>query len=405
MSISQIGRSIAESATLKLNETAAILRAKGEPVIHLGGWEPKSKPPLDALVTASQLLNSGEIRYTPADGVPALKKAVIRYMEEYYDRHVEPENIICSQGAKQSIMVALQAILNPQEEVVYPAPYWVSYPEMVRMVGGVPVILNPGEGRFVPTLREVERTLTSKTKAVIVNSPNNPSGAVYPEGLVADLVWLCESRGIVYISDDIYHKLVFDGKKAASPYAFTEKDVESTQVVTVNGISKVYGMTGFRIGWVVAPRRLVEVMGNVQGQILSCASALAQAAAEGALTGPQAPVASLCETLQKNRDAMLRELSAMKKLKVEKPEGTFYCLPDFGAYKADSMELCRFLLEKALVVTVPGREFGMEGHLRLSYCTSAEDVAEGVRRIRWALDPESPEAIEIGGKRRVRDWD
>jgi aspartate aminotransferase len=318
---------------------------------------------------------------------------------------VSPGNVIVSAGAKPALFNLLYAVLDPGDEVLIPAPYWVSYPEMVRMVGGVPVILNPGEGRFVPTLREVERTLTSKTKAVIVNSPNNPSGAVYPEGLVADLVRLCESRGIVYISDDIYHKLVFDGKKAASPYAFTEKDVESTQVVTVNGISKVYGMTGFRIGWVVAPRRLVEVMGNVQGQILSCASALAQAAAEGALTGPQAPVASLCETLQKNRDAMLRELSAMKKLKVEKPEGTFYCLPDFGAYKADSMELCRFLLEKALVVTVPGREFGMEGHLRLSYCTSAEDVAEGVRRIRWALDPESPEAIEIGGKRRVRDWD
>ncbi|MFA5139346.1 MAG: pyridoxal phosphate-dependent aminotransferase [Elusimicrobiota bacterium] len=404
MNIGRLAGSIAESPTLKLNSQAAALKAAGEPVIHLGGGEPKNKTPEAAVLAAKAKLDSGEVKYTPSEGVPSLKKAIVRYTEENYGRSASPGNVIVSAGAKPALFSLLYAILDPGDEVLILAPYWVSYPEMVRMVGGVPVVLKPGEGRFVPTLREIERTLTPKTKAVIVNSPNNPSGAVYPEELVADLVRLCESRGVVYISDDIYHKLVFGGKKAASPYACTDKDIESTQVVSVNGISKVYGMTGFRIGWVVAPRKLVEVMGNVQGQILSCASALAQAAAEGALTGPQTPVVSLCEALQRNRDVMMRELSAMKKLKVREPEGTFYCLPDFSAYKADSMELCRFLLEKALVVTVPGREFGMEGHLRLSYCTSAEDVIEGVSRIRWALDPESPEEIEIGGKRRVRDW-
>src|SRR5512140_1520371 len=174
MSLSQIGRSISESATLKLNETAAILRAKGEPVIHLGGGEPKSKPPIDAIVTAAALLNSGEVRYTPADGVPALKKAVIRYTEEFYERSVAPENVICSGGAKQSIMVALQAVLNPQEEVVYPAPYWVSYPERAKLCGGVGVPVYTEDGSFYPRIKDFEPKVGPYTRAVIINSPNNP---------------------------------------------------------------------------------------------------------------------------------------------------------------------------------------------------------------------------------------
>ena len=169
MSLSLIGRSIAASATLKLNETAAILRDKGEPVIHLGGGEPKTKAPIDALVAAAGLINTGEVRYTPADGIPALKKAIIRYTEDYYKRLVAPENVIASSGAKQSIMVALQAILNPQEEVIFPAPYWVSYPEMVKLCGGIPVPVHAEDGTFYPRLQDIEMRVTSYTKAIIIN--------------------------------------------------------------------------------------------------------------------------------------------------------------------------------------------------------------------------------------------
>ena len=188
MSISHIGKTIRESVTLKLNEKAAILRAKGEPVIHLGGGEPKSKAPLDAILSAAALLDSGEVRYTPADGIPELKKAIIRYTEDFYHRAPAPENVIASSGAKQAIMVCLQAILNPQEEVIFPAPYWVSYPEMVKLCGGVPVPVTPEDGSFIPRLKDIEQVVGPYTKAVILNSPYNPTGAIYPAELLAEIV-------------------------------------------------------------------------------------------------------------------------------------------------------------------------------------------------------------------------
>src|SRR5450759_4382214 len=175
MSISQLARSIKESATLKLNETAAILRDKGEPVIHLGGGEPKGRAPIDAITTASSMMVTGEVRYSPADGIPSLKKAIIRYTEENYNRVVTPSNVIASSGAKQSIMVALQTIVEPKEEVVFAAPYWVSYPEMVKLAGGVPVVVTPEDGSFQPTVAEFAAMVGSYTKAIIINSPNNPS--------------------------------------------------------------------------------------------------------------------------------------------------------------------------------------------------------------------------------------
>jgi aspartate aminotransferase len=204
--------------------------------------------------------------------------------------------------------------------------------------------------------------------------------------------------------DDIYHKLVFDKFQTPSAYEFTDKDVENTRVIVVNGVSKLYGMTGFRIGWTIANRQMVKVMANVQSQITSCPSVVSQAAAEGALTGSQTPVENLRLTIQNNRDIMLNELGTFSDIKVNKPYGTFYCLPDFRAYEKDSSKLAQFLLEKALVVTVPGKEFGMEGHLRLSYCGSVKDVISGVERMKWALDPNAPNEIYIGDRKLIRDW-
>jgi len=404
MSLSQLARTIHESATLKLNQTAAQLREKGEPVIHLGGGEPKSKTPIDAIVACTGVLNSGDIKYTPVDGIPALKKAIIRYTEEHYSRVVKPANVIASSGAKQSIMVLLHSILDPKDEVIFPAPYWVSYPEMVKLAGGVPVVVTAEDGSFCPTIEEFEAAMGSYTKAVILNSPNNPSGVMYPPEFVADLVQLCEKRDIWLIMDDTYNRLVFDGRQPVNCYEYTKTDIEQSKMVVINCVSKMYAMTGFRIGWAVAPKALVKVLANIQAQTVSCTSGLLQAAAEGALSGPASDLEALRAALQGNRDAMMAALAAVPKVKAAKPSGTFYCLPDFRAYGQDSAALARLLLEKALVVTVPGNEFGMEGHLRLSYCTSAADVAEGVARIRWALDPSSPKEIVIGGKKAVRDW-
>ncbi len=404
MSISRLAREIEESPTLKLNEEARLLREKGEPVIHLGIGEPKNKVPIGAILNSAARLTSGDVKYTPADGIPSLKKAIVHYMDEHYDRAVAPENLIVCEGAKQALYNLLFTLVNHQDEVIILAPYWVSYPEMIKMVYGMPVVVTPEDGTFHPRMEDIERAVSSYTKAIIINSPNNPSGLIFSEEFISQIVPFCEERGIYCIMDDIYHKLVFDGKRPTSAYKYATADLENSKVIVINGVSKLYGMTGFRIGWVVAPRKIIEVMLNVQSQTISCPPLVSQAAAEGALTGVQSVVESLRLTIENNRDVMHQELCAFNGVRTVRPEGTFYCLPDFRAYSNDSFDLAQFLLRKALVVTVPGKAFGMEGHLRLSYAGSVKDVTEGIERMKWALDPESPNEIYIGDRKLVRDW-
>ena len=404
MSISQIARSINASPTLALNEKAAILREKGDPVIHLGGGEPKSKAPMDAILAVTALLNSGEVRYTPADGIPSLKKAIIRYTEEHYNRKVAPENVMASGGAKQAIMVALQAILNPQEEVIFPNPYWVSYPDMVKLCQGIPVPVKPEDGTFYPRIQDIEQRVGSYTKAVIINSPNNPSGAMYSEEFIADIVEFCEKRDLYLIMDDIYHRLIFDNKKPINVYNYAKDLSENSKLIVINGVSKQYAMTGFRIGWAVANKKIIEAMTNIQGHQTSGPSVLLQRAAVGALNGLQSHVENLRTTLENNRNVLMAHLNSFDGVITYKPDGTFYAFADFSHYDKDSTKLSNFLIDKVQVLTVPGVEFGMEGFLRLSYCGSIKDITEGIERMKWALDPNSPNELYIGDRKLVRDW-
>lgn len=404
MSLSQLASSLKESATLKLNETAAQLREKGEPIIHLGGGEPKSKAPIDAVINCTSLLNTGEVRYTAPDGIPPLKKAIVRYTEEHYKKIVHAENIIVSGGAKQSLMVLLHAILDPKEEVIFPAPYWVSYPEMVKLAGGVPVAVKAEDGTFFPGFQEITAAVGSYTKAIILNSPNNPSGVMYCKEFIQEMVEFCEKKNIYLIMDDIYNRLTFDHHTAAICYDYAKLPLEESKIIVINGVSKMYAMTGFRIGWAIAAKPIIAAMATIQSQQTSGPSAPSQWAAVGALNGVQSSVESLRVTLENNRNIMIDRLNAFDGIKVHKPEGTFYCFPDFSAYMEDSQKLCEFLLEKVRVVTVPGKEFGFEGHLRLSYCGAAKDITEGLDRIKWALDPNSANELYLGDRKLVRDW-
>lgn len=404
MSISRIAASIGESATLKLNATAAALRKQGEPVIHLGGGEPKSKAPEAALAAAAEYLATGEIRYTPVGGTPTLKQAIVRYTERFYGHAVEPKNVMVSGGAKQSIMVALQTVLDPGNEVVFPAPYWVSYPDMVRLCGATPVVVRPQEDPFRPTLQEIEEKVGPSTKAMILNSPSNPSGMVYSDELIAGVVRLCEERGIYLIMDDIYHRLVFDDVRPASCFAHARVSGDDSRLISINGVSKQFAMTGFRIGWAVASAKLIKVMTDIQGHQTSGPSALSQRAALGALDGDQSSVNDLCRTLQQNREVLMEQMGAFKGVEVSRPDGTFYCFADLRHYDEDSTRLAAFLLEKARVVTVPGVEFGMDGHLRLSFCGAAEELVAGIERMKWALDPDAPRELSIGDHTLKRDW-
>jgi len=404
MKLSKLASEIAESPTLALNEEARILRERGEAVIHLGIGEPKNKTPISAILSSAAKLTSGEVKYTPADGTLSLKKAVIRYTEENYDRLVAPENVIITNGAKQSLFNILYSLINPQDEVVILAPYWVSYPEIIKMCYGKPVVVTPEDGTFTPRFEDIQRAITGYTRAIIVNSPNNPSGAVYPPELISKLVEFCEQKGIYLVCDDIYHKLVFDRVVAHPAYEFNKKQIEDSHIIVVNGVAKVYGMTGFRVGWVVGPRELVRVMTNVTAQTTSGVSPVSQAAAEGALNGLQSIVEAIRLQIENNRAVLLQEMKTFHGVRLIKPEGTFYALPDMRAFNGNSVELSKFLLKKALVVTVPGKEFGMEGHIRLSISGTVKDVTEGIARIKWALDPTSPNEIYIGDKKMIRDW-
>jgi aspartate aminotransferase len=394
MKLSKLASEIAESPTFALNEEARLLRERCEPVINLGIGEPKNKTPIAAVLASGAKLTSGEVKYTPPDGLPAMKKAVIRYTEENYNRLAAPENVIVTNGAKQSLYNIFYSILNPQDEVIIIAPYWVSYPEIVKMCYGVPVIVTPEDGTFTPRFEDIERAVTTYTRAIIVNSPNNPSGAIYSPELIGKIVEFCERKGIFLIDRNVAHPA----------WEFTQRDIENSHIIVVNGVAKLYGMTGFRVGWVVAPRDLIKVMTNVQAQTTSCVSPVSQAAAEGALNGMQSIVEALRLQIENNRNVLLQEMKSFNGARLIPPQGTFYALPDLRAFGTSSVDMAKFLLKKALVVTVPGKEFGMEGFIRLSFAGSVKDVTEGLARIRWALDPTSPNEIYIGDKKLIRDW-
>ncbi len=404
MSISKLAREIAESPTLKLNAEAQSLKDKGESVIHLGAGEPKTKIPFEAMLSTAAQLTTAEVRYTPTEGIGPLRKAIIGYMEANYGRTVDKENVIVSNGAKQALSALLTTIIDPDDEVIILAPYWVSYPEMVKMVYGKPVIITPTDGSFRPTIESIAAKITPKTRAIMVNSPNNPSGVVYTPDFIGALVELCEKKDIYLVMDDIYHKLIFPPTEWVPCYKYAKNLSETSKLVVINGVSKLYAMTGYRIGWAIANKAIIKAMINVQAQTTSCPPLLSQNAAVGALTGQQTGVDALRLTLQNNRDVLIKELRSLEGVRIASPDGTFYAFPDFSAFNKDSLALSKMLLDKVRVVTVPGKEFGMEGHLRISYCTTIKDITEGIARIRWALDKKGSKEMFIGDKKVVRDW-
>jgi len=284
-------------------------------------------------------------------------------------------------------------------------PFWVSYPEMVKLAGGVPVPVVPRDGGFAPSVEEIAEAVGPYTKAIILNSPNNPSGVVYSEDFVAGVVELCEKRSLYLIMDDTYNRLIFDRRAPTNCYRYAGiHNIDSSKLVVINCVSKMYAMTGFRIGWAVGNRQLIRAMTNIQSQETSGPAAPSQWAAVGALNGVQSCIDALRMALENSRDVMVTHLSTLPGIRVTKPGGTFYCFPDFSAYERDSAKLSHFLLDKVRVVTVPGREFGMEGHLRISFCGTLKEIAEGCERIKWALDPNAPNEMFLGDRKLVRDW-
>jgi aspartate aminotransferase len=395
---------IESSPTLALNEKANQLRKEGAAIINLGIGEPLNDFPESVLESTHAFLEKKQVKYTATSGIQSLKSAIQDYTRNHYGREPELKNITVNVGAKQAIYNLLQVLLNPGDEVIIFTPYWVSYPEMVKLARGIPVYVDTND-RFIPEMETIKSAITANTRVILFNSPNNPTGAVYPPELVAALVDLCESKKIFLVMDDIYHQLLFEPTQWVPGYVFTNRPIDKSYLVIINGISKTYGMTGFRIGWTIGPEPVIQAMNKIQSHSTSGTSVLLQEAALGAMRGGKDTLLDLKKFIRTNRDILVGELKKIKGVNLNTPGGTFYCFPDFSAIHPDSQELARILLEKAYLATVPGSAFGQEGFLRLSFTCSTEEIKESTARIRWALDPESTPEILIGGQTMVRDWD
>jgi len=396
-------QAVQPSPTLALNEKAGQLREQGKDLIHLGIGEPQNECPSQAVRYASDTLAARKVKYSPTGGDPGLKDRIIDYTKNYYGRTPAQNQVMVTVGAKQSLANLLFALLNPGDEVILLAPYWVSYPEMTRLAGALPVVVPPRED-LLPTLQDIKKARSPATRVIILNSPNNPSGVVYPPELIAALVDFCETEGIYLIMDDIYHQLVFPGNKWVPGYVFSSQDIEHSRIIVVNGISKTFGMTGFRVGWTVAPTPIIDALKVIQGHTTSGTSILLQEGARGALAAGREPIENLKDFIQTNQDLLLAGLRKIPGVRVTQPGGTFYCFPDFSSLYPDSTELADLLLSEAYLVTVPGGAFGMDGHLRLSCVGPPERISESIRRFRWVLDPEAPRTITMGNQEHTCTW-
>jgi len=379
-------RRLKPSATLAIAALEKEMRGRGIDVVGFGAGEPDFPTPSHIREAAKRSLDRGETFYTPVGGTPDLKKAVAHRVREDYGLDYKAEEILVSCGAKHCLANAFQAILDPGDEAIVLAPYWVSYPEMIELADAVPVIVPTRENNlFVPDPKEVEARITPRTKMILVNSPSNPTGVLYPAEVQAELARLAEKHDLLVISDEIYDKLIYDGGKF-TPFAALPGMKDRT--ILVNGVSKTYAMTGFRIGYLASTRTdIVKAATNIQSQSTSNPTSTAQAAAVEALTGPQDEVARMVEVFERRRNLMVEEIGRIEGLSMVKPGGAFYAFVNTSKlYRrgkvSNSSDLARYLLEKRHVACVPGGPFGSEDHVRLSFATSEETIVKGLERLR-----------------------
>ena len=383
--LSQRVSQLKPSATLAISAKAKEMKGQGIDVVGFGAGEPDFPTPMHIREAAKQSLDRGETFYTPVGGIPALKKAIIDRFDIDYGLIYKPEEILVSCGAKHSLFNLFLALLNKGDEVLIFAPYWLSYPEMVELAEGTPVIVGAKEeSRFVPDIDEVASKITAKTKVIVLNSPSNPTGVLYPQEFMTKLAELVEKHDLLVISDDIYDKLLYEGLKF-TPFAALPGMKDKT--VVVNGVSKTYAMTGFRIGYLASVNTaLVKAATNIQGQSTSNPTATAQAASLEALSGPQDEIARMRDIFEKRRDLMMSEAAKIEGLTTVKPDGAFYLFVNtskfYGAKNVtDSTSMAAFLLESQQVACVPGGPFGSEDYVRLSFAVEDDTIKKGMERI------------------------
>ena len=390
-SISPRIAAIAESATLKVDTKAKALQAEGRPVISYAAGEPDFVTPAHIVEAASAaVLDPKNYRYTPASGLPALREAIAAKTLRDSGLEVSPSQVIVTNGGKQGVYQAFATVVGAGDEVLLPAPYWTTYPEVVKLAGGIPVEVFAGaEQEYKVTVAQLEAARTERTKVLLFVSPSNPTGAVYTaEETRAIGEWALE-HGLWVISDEIYQNLVYDGTAHATSIVEAVPALADNTIL-VNGVAKSYAMTGWRLGWMVGPARAIKGAANLQSHLSSNVSNISQHAAIAALTGPQDEVLAMRDAFDRRRRLIVAELNRIPGMVTPTPEGAFYVYPDVtgllgrewhGVTPTTSLQLADLILEKAEVAVVPGEAFGPSGYLRLAYALGDEPLLEGVRRL------------------------
>jgi aspartate aminotransferase len=394
MSSSRISKkmlAIAESATLKVDSKAKALKAQGRPVISYAAGEPDFETPQNIVEAALRAVSDPKNhRYTPAVGLPEMREAIAEKTLRDSGTKVDPSQVLVTNGGKQAVYTAFQVALNDGDEVLVPTPYWTTYPEAIKLAGGTQVDVFAGSDQdYKVTPEQLEAHYTEKTKALLMCSPNNPTGAVYSkEELEAIGKWALGKEGLWVITDEIYQNLVYDGLKA---YSITELVPElAERTMMVNGVAKSYAMTGWRLGWLIAPSDAAKAAANLQSHLTSNVSNISQRAAIEAITGNQEPVRQMLEAFDRRRKTAVAELNKIEGIVTPTPEGAFYVYPDvsglfgrdFGGRSfASSLELADFVLDEVEVALVPGEAFGPSGYFRLSYALGDDQLLEGIQRL------------------------
>jgi len=389
MELSSKIKAIAPSPTLAIDAKYKEMLAGGVDVVGFGAGEPDFDTPAYIKEAAIEAINNGFTKYTPASGTLALKKAICEKLEKDNGLTYKPTQIVVSNGAKHSLVNTFMAILNEGEEVIIPAPFWVSYPEMVKIAGGVPVMIETKEkDNFKVTPEQIEAAITPKTKAIIINSPSNPTGMIYSEEELKNIASLAVEKNIYVISDEIYEKLIYDGYTHKSIASFNEKIKDLT--IIVNGMSKSYAMTGWRIGYTASNEKIAKMMNSLQSHATSNPCSISQIAAQTALEGGDASIIEMREAFEERRNYMVDRINSIEGLSCLKPNGAFYVMMNIkkimgreikGRTINGSKDFCEHLLETSKVALVPGDAFGAEGFVRWSYATSMENIKKGLDRI------------------------
>ncbi|RXS86715.1 pyridoxal phosphate-dependent aminotransferase [Geobacillus sp. PK12] len=382
--------SLTPSATLAITAKAKELKAAGYDVIGLGAGEPDFNTPEHIIAAAIKAMNEGHTKYTPSGGLPALKEEIIKKFARDQGLSYEPAEIIVCVGAKHALYTLFQVLLDEGDEVIIPTPYWVSYPEQVKLAGGVPVYVEGlEENDFKMTPDQLKQAITPKTKAVIINSPSNPTGMIYTAEELKALGEVCLAHGVLIVSDEIYEKLIYGGAKHVSIAELSPELKEQT--IIINGVSKSHSMTGWRIGYAAGPKDIIQAMTDLASHSTSNPTSIAQYAAIAAYSGPQEPVEQMRQAFEKRLDIIYDKLVQIPGFTCIKPQGAFYLFPN--ARKAADMAGCRtvdefvaVLLEEAKVALVPGSGFGAPDYVRLSYATSLEALETAIERIRRFME-------------------